>query len=58
MRMFDRKFNTPEEKAAYFHGLRDAIYAYAWWKDGEMQVGSCGTKYKDAISRVNKLESE
>ena len=32
----------------FLDGYLAALYDYAWWKDGEMQVGNCGTSYKDA----------
>jgi len=33
----------------YHDGYREALRAFAWWKDGEQQVGSTGTTLKQAL---------
>ena len=35
----------------YNEGLR----AFAWWKDGEQYVGTCGTKLKDALFKEGDI---
>lgn len=47
-----------EKRDILADGLRDAyiagIRAYAWWQDGVEMVGTCGTTFKDAASRVHQ----
>ncbi len=43
---------TDNEIRAYKQGYRDGIEAYAWWKDGEQQVGTSGRTLKDARMNV------
>ena len=43
---------TPEEINAYYNGLGDGVYLYAWWKDGVQYVGTTGRTYKDAIAQI------
>jgi len=38
---------TTEE--AYKKGFLDAMECWAWWKNGELYLGMCGTKLKHAI---------
>ena len=33
----------------YDRGYVDGLRAFAWWKDGEQFVGTCGMKMTDAI---------
>jgi|ADurb_Leu_01_Slu_FD_contig_41_605458_length_2051_multi_2_in_0_out_0_4 hypothetical protein len=40
-----KKYRTAEARMAFLEGVDLALWAYAWWKDGEQFVGSCGTKY-------------
>jgi len=40
--------------AGYEAGFLAGLKEYAWWKDGEEQVGSCGTTLKEAIERYKK----
>ena len=40
---------------AYIRGFLDGLREYAWWKDGEQQVGTCGTTLVEAIATA-KLE--
>jgi hypothetical protein len=44
------------EVRAYFNGMRDGVWLYAWWKDGEQFVGSCGNKLADAIKEIDEEE--
>ena len=37
---------------SFLHGLTMGIMAYAWWKDGEQHVGTCGTTLKEAMAVV------
>lgn len=37
---------------AYLLGARDALYAYAWCRDGSQYVGNCGTLLKQARDRL------
>jgi hypothetical protein len=39
----------PEPKTDYEHGYVDGMRAYAWWKDGEQYVGTCGATLAAAI---------
>lgn len=41
------------EDKNYVTGLKDGIRKYAWWKDGEQYVGSCGTTLKQALEGVD-----
>lgn len=46
----DFEFEWPgvsDEDKAYIAGMS----AYAWWKDGEQYVGTCGTTLRTAIDR-------
>lgn len=42
---------TPEQEA-YKQGFIDGLKCFAWWKDGQEYVGTCGTKLEDAIAVV------
>jgi hypothetical protein len=37
---------------SYFKGYLDALYTFAWWKDGEKYVGSAGHKYVDVYREL------
>jgi hypothetical protein len=37
---------TERQKRAYCHGYLDALYDFAWWKDGVLYVGSGVYTYK------------
>jgi hypothetical protein len=39
-----------ELQQAYLDGYIAGLRQYAWWRDGEQQVGSCGTTLKRAIA--------
>jgi len=42
-------------KEIYEQGFRNGLRTFAWWKEGEEQVGTCGTSLKDALEIVEKL---
>lgn len=44
---------TDPEKRAYIAGYKHALWLWAWWKDGEQMVGTCGTTYKEALAEVD-----
>ena len=58
--MSDKKTQKTQEQLdelvnlAYKRGFIDGLRAYAWWKDGKQEVGSCGTTLSDAIEMVEK----
>ena len=37
---------------AWLNGFIAGLREYAWWRDGEQQVGSCGTTLREAIDRA------
>jgi len=39
---------------SYFKGYLDALYSFAWWKDGSMYVGSTGYTYKKALFELHE----
>lgn len=41
----------------YQKGYKDGLTTFAWWKDGEQFVGSCGTPLKDAIEYAHRSSS-
>jgi hypothetical protein len=41
----------------YKQGYEDGLTNFAWWKDGEQFVGTCGTTLKDAIRYAFKSSS-
>lgn len=43
-----------EVRAQYVKGLKAGLTRFAWWKDGEQQVGSCGTTLKKAMEDADK----
>lgn len=45
---------TPEAINAYYDGLCDGIYAYAYMKDGVYYVGTTGRTLKQALEEVNR----
>ena len=49
--LYARPEDAPEE-SNYQRGVRDGITMYAWWKDGEQYVGTCGTKLRDVLNRL------
>jgi len=47
---------TRERVIGYWSGIRDGVKKYAWWKDGEQQVGTCGTTLKQALEGIDAEE--
>lgn len=47
-----------EETKAYYEGLREGLWRYAWWKDGVQYVGTMGTTLKEAIAKVDQEEKK
>lgn len=47
----------PKPKA-YFDGRRDEARRWAWWKDGEQQVGTCGTTLRKALAEIDEEERQ
>lgn len=41
-------------RKAYLEGYLACLYDYAWWKDGEMFVGSTGKAYKTVAEPFQK----
>ena len=41
---------------AYYNGIREGIGQFAYWKDGEQFVGTCGTTLKCALKRIDAEE--
>ena len=41
-----------ETKHPYLAGLEDGIKRFAYWKDGEQYVGTCGTRLADALTEA------
>ncbi len=39
------------ELTDYERGYLDGMFAYAWWKDGELNVGTTGRTYKQAVAK-------
>ncbi len=53
------------QDVAYRQGVLDAVRHFAWWKDGEQQVGTSGTTLEDVkkqieenIARVKRAREE
>ncbi len=42
------------EKKSYKQGYTDGMTSFAWWRDGEEYVGTCGTKLKDAVANIDR----
>ena len=43
-------FESEREVNLYFDGVREGLQRFAWWKDGEQQVGTCGYTLAKALS--------
>lgn len=39
---------------AYRKGFRDGATAFAWWKDGEQQVGTTGKTLRTALEEIDR----
>ena len=42
----------------YFNGIVEGVRLYAWWKDGEQYVGTCGKTLKEAIRDIEEERKE
>lgn len=42
-----------EEIRAYYDGVLEGLWKYAYWKDGVQYVGNMGTTLKEATEKVN-----
>jgi hypothetical protein len=51
--MSDTKTDTVETINAYYDGICDGVYAYAYMKDGVYYVGTTGRTLKQALQEVN-----
>jgi hypothetical protein len=38
----------------YLRGMLDGMWRFAWWKDGEVYVGTTGTTYAQAVDDLLK----
>lgn len=51
-----RRLQTIEEVAAFYEGAKHCLHCWAYWKDGEQYVGSCGRRYHD--EKLNLMRDE
>jgi hypothetical protein len=51
------ELKTEEQIRTYYEGKMDGVYLFAWWKDGEQLVGSCGHKLS-VVLRELALQKE
>ena len=58
MILYSNEPKTEAEINKYYSGMREGLRLYAWWKDSEQYVGTCGTKLKEAISEVFVQEAK
>ena len=49
-----RRALTQAANEAWLKGFVSGLTEYAWWKDGEQYVGTCGTTLEKAIERAKK----
>ena len=42
----------------YYDGVIEGVRLYAWWKDGEQYVGTCGKTLKEAIRDIEEERKE
>lgn len=52
MTRFNVDSPTDGEKLAYKKGFRDALYAFAHWKEGTQYVGTTGKELKDVLAHI------
>ncbi len=43
-----------EEIHTYYDGVKEGIWKYAYWKDGEQYVGTTGKTLRDALAEVDE----
>lgn len=56
-----RDLNTDDRelaRKAYLLGGRTAIALFAWWRDGEQYVGSCGTRLDKGLRYWEQMVCE
>jgi hypothetical protein len=41
-------------RASELDGIEEGVRKYAWWKDGEQHVGTCGTTLKSALAKLRE----
>jgi phage-related minor tail protein len=58
MPMSKEEYEERQKIYQYHEGLRDGVRRFAWWKDGEQQVGTCGTTLKEALAKIAEAENE
>jgi len=46
--------NMTEE---YYQGIIECLVAFAWWKDGKQQLGSCGRLLRDELKIVHEVKA-
>lgn len=44
---------TEQQLRAYFTGVKDGIWKYAWMKDGVYYVGTTGKTLKEAYAEID-----
>lgn len=49
---------TITETLVYYRGLREGVRRFAWWREGEQQVGSTGKRLADALADIDREEME
>lgn len=47
-----------EQIKAYYKGLEEGVRRFAWWKDGNEYVGSCGTRLSEALKDIDMERME
>ena len=45
-----------KEIRAYYQGLREGVTRFAYWKDGEQFVGTCGVSLRTALADIDDDE--
>lgn len=49
-----RGFIRARFSTVYRDALIDGVTRYAWWQDGEQQVGTCGSTLKQAVEKIKQ----
>ena len=49
---------TDMEKTAYYEGLREGVWRFAWMKDGVYYVGTTGKTLKQALADIETEENK
>ena len=42
----------------FYNGMREGVREYAYWRDGEQWVGTCGITLKQALKRIDSEEQQ